>query len=75
MTLIKSLLESQLVYRLSTLPSPSTEMLKTLEQILFNFLWDYKPYKIAKTVTTKPRADGGLAMIDIDKKHRAHKIA
>ena len=74
-TVIKSLLESQLVYRLSTLPSPSTEMLKTLDKILFNFLWDNKPHKIAKTVTTKPRADGGLAMIDIEKKHTALKIA
>ena len=43
-------------------------MLKTLDKILFNFLWDNKPHKIAKTVTTKPRADGGLAMIDIEKK-------
>ena len=41
-------------------------MLKTLDKILFNFLWDNKPHKIAKTVTTKPRADGGLAMIDIE---------
>ena len=44
-------------------------MLKTLDKILFNFLWDNKPHEIAKTVTTTPRADGGLAMIDIEKKH------
>ena len=70
MTVIKSLLESQLVYRLSTLPSPSTEMFKTLDKILFNFLWDNKPHKIAKTVTKKPRPDGGLAMVDIKKNIR-----
>ena len=39
-TVIKSLLETQLVYRLSTLPSPSSEMLKALDKILYNFLWD-----------------------------------
>ena len=51
-------------------------MLKTLDKTLFNFLWDDKPHKIAKTVTKKPRADGGLAMIDIEKtKHMALKIA
>ena len=43
---IKSLLESQLVvYRLSTLPSPSSEMLKALDKILYNFLWHDKLIK------------------------------
>ena len=56
-TVIKSLLESQLVYRLSTLPSPSSEMLKALDKILYNFLWDNKPHKITKKMTTKPRAE------------------
>ena len=71
-TVIKSLLESQLVYRLSTLPSPSSEMLKALDK---NFLWDNEPHKITKKMTTKPRAEGGLAMIDIEKNHMALKIA
>ena len=43
-------------------------MLKILKKILFNFLWNNKPHKIAKTVTTKPGADWGLAIIDIENK-------
>ena len=50
-------------------------MLKALDKILYNFLWDNKPHKITKKMTTKPRAEGGLAMIDIAKKHMALKIA
>ena len=45
-TVIKYLLESQRIYRLSVLPSPKIETLRNIDKILFDFLWDKKPHKI-----------------------------
>ena len=58
-TVIKSLLESQLIYRLSVLPSPKIETLRNIDKILFDFLWDKKPHKILKKVIIKPKSEGG----------------
>ena len=49
-TIIKTLLISQLVYVMSVLPSPTDAYFKNITQILFNFLWDGKPDKIARNV-------------------------
>ena len=64
-TVIKSLLESQLVYKLSVLPNPSHQLLKEIDQTLFHFLWDNKPHRITKHMAIEPRDLGGLSMIDI----------
>lgn len=74
-TIIKSLLESQLIYRLSVLPSPQTEYLKKIDKILFDYLWNNKPHKISKDVITQSRQNAGLSMTDIVLKNRALKIA
>ena len=63
-TAIKFLLESQLVYKLSVLPNPSHQMLKEIDQTLFNFSWDNKPHRITKHVAIEPRDLGGLSIND-----------
>ena len=50
-------------------------MLKVLDKILYKFLWDNEPNTITKEMITKPRAEGGLAMIDIEKRQMALTIA
>ena len=74
-TVIKSLLESQLIYELSVLPNPSHQLLKEIDQTLFNFFWYNKPHRITKHMAIEPRDLGGLSMIDIYTKHRALKAA
>ena len=73
-TIIKSLLESQLIYRLSVLPTPKMKTMRNIDKILFDYLWDKKPHKIKKEVVIKPKAEGGLAMVDINKKNVALKL-
>ena len=68
-TVIKSLLESQLVYKLSVLPNPSHQLLEEIDQTLFNFLWDNKPHRITKHMAIEPKDLGGLSMIDIYTKY------
>lgn len=74
-TIIKSLLESQLIYRLSVLPSPKIEIMRKVDKMLFDYLWDNKPHKIKKEVVTMPKTLGGLAMVDINKKNTALKLS
>ena len=44
------------------------ETMRNIDKILFDYLWDKKPHKIKKEVAIKPKAEGGLAMVDINKK-------
>ena len=71
-TVIKSLLASQLVYIMSPLPT-SHHHLKEIRNVLFNFLWDGKPDKIKRSEIINDYAEGGLKMLDIQSFNRALK--
>ena len=74
-TVIESLMESQLIYKLSVLPTPSCQLFKQIDQTLFNFLWDNKPHRITKQMAIEPRSSGGLSMTDIYTNNMALKAA
>ena len=63
-TVIKSLLASQLVYILSPLPS-SHHDLKEIKDVFFEFLWDGKQDKVKRTEIINDFAEGGLKMLDL----------
>ena len=63
-TVIKSLLASQLVYVLSPLHMPNG-YLKEVNSLLYNFLWDGKGDKIKRTQMINDYTKGGLKMLDI----------
>ena len=48
-TIIKSLIISKIVHILIALPSPSTVLIKKINKMLFEFLWDGKPDKINRS--------------------------
>lgn len=58
-TLIKSLLISQLNHLFISLPTPSSNFLKQLKEILFNFLWNSKVDKIKRKQITQDYEMGG----------------
>ena len=62
---MKLLLISQLVYRFSVLPSPPLNILKHLDNLLYNFLWNNKKHFVEKSVIIGNMTEGGLNMIDI----------
>ena len=74
-TIINSLLASQLIYRLSVLPTPTLSDLKSVDKMLFNYLWGNKPHQIPKLTVIGQYSDGGIKMVDIFKKEAALKIA
>lgn len=65
-TVIKTLVISQLTYLFLNVPDPSKEFLQDLEKSIFSFLWDGKPAKIKKSLVCHPKNEGGLEMLDLN---------
>ena len=62
--ILKSLAVSQIVYVLSSLPTPQG-VIKEINSLLYDFLWDGKSDKIKRTEMINSYSKGGLKMIDI----------
>ena len=63
-TVIKTLLASQLVYILTPLPTCHVAI-KEINDLLYKFQWDGKGDKIKRTVVIKDYQEGGIKMLDI----------
>ena len=66
-TVIKTFALPKLIYPLTVLQTPSTNIIKQINDIMYDFLWDSKPSKIKKDTVIKNYEDGGIKMIDICK--------
>jgi hypothetical protein len=64
-TVLKSLIASQLVYILSPLPT-NHNAIKEINNIFFNFLWDGKGDKVKRDIIISDYENGGLRMIDVN---------
>ena len=71
-TVIKSLLASQLVYILTPLPTQQ-KALEEINRALYTFLWDGRGDKIKRTEMINDYEKGGLKMLDIQIFNRALK--
>ena len=74
-TVINSLFLSQLIYRFTVLPTPSKSIMDKIDKILFNYLWDNRPHKIAKDVVSNDYQFGGIKMPNIYIKNNALKCS
>jgi hypothetical protein len=63
-TLIKTLFLAQLVYLTVPLPRPNENILKSIDTMMFNFLWGGKRDKIKREIVIKSKELGGLDMIN-----------
>ena len=61
---LKSLVASQLVYVFSPLQK-NHEVIKEINKLFFNFLWNDKGDKIKRAVMINDYPNGGLKMIDV----------
>ena len=73
--IVKSLLISKVIHILFSLPSPSAEMLSTLEQLFRNFIWNKKKPKFRKEIMETLPNLGGLKMTDLKSFDQALKIS
>ena len=63
-TVIKSLLVSKLTHVFSALPNPPEKIIKSLNDLFFEFIWNGKD-KIKRSVIIKEYQDGGLRMLNL----------
>ena len=64
-TVVKSLLVSKLNYLFMSLPNPSDLVMRDIDRLFHNFIWENKPDKINREQMSQPYCDGGAKMINI----------
>ena len=64
-TIIKTFILSQFNYLFASIPSPSDEFIKKLNELLFNYLWNGKPDKIKRLCVTQDYNNFGLRMVNV----------
>ena len=69
---LKSLITSQVIHLLSPLQANS-QIIKQINDVFFDFLWNSKGDKIKRNVITQNYGNGGLKMIDIASFNKALK--
>jgi hypothetical protein len=73
-TIVNSLLLSQMLYIASTIHIPKWAITK-YNQLITSFIWDNKPAKIKYTTLIAPIGKGGLNLQDLQTKIEANKIS
>ena len=74
-TIIKTLLISKIIHILLSLPSPSEELFKNIEEVFTKFLWNDKPPKFKLFTLEQQTANGGLQFPDIRKIDKTMKAS
>ena len=66
-TVVKTFIISKFNHLFITLPNPSPEMIKSISDIMYKFIWNGKPDKVNKQQICKDYLDGGFKMLDLEK--------
>ena len=74
-TIIKTFTLSNFIHLLTTLPSPSKQFIKNVNELFFSFVWSNKPDKVKRIYITQDYQDGGLRMVNIENFITSLKIA
>ena len=74
-TVIKSLALSKFTHLFLALPNPPGDLIKRLERLFYQFLWNSGPDRIKRNVIIKSMNVGGLRMIHIKYFIKALKIS
>ena len=72
-TIFKSLAFSKVIYQCSNLAVPEN-IIAELNQIAFDFVWNYKPNKVKRTTIISDYEEGGLKMLDVECFINAQKV-
>ena len=64
-TVVKTLLLPILNNLIMSLPNPNSDVVKTIDQILYSFVWNSPVHRVKKEVLQKNFENGGLKMINL----------
>ena len=73
-TVVKTYIISKYVHLFSSLPNPPKAIIEKLEKLIYAFIWDGKPDKVARKLLQQPMTKGGLKMTNITNLIKALKI-
>ena len=73
--LVKSVALSQLTYAMSVLPQPKPDLIKRIEDIIFQFIWGKKRARVKKDILKREYKKGGLKVPDVQTVSKSLKIA
>ena len=73
--IIKSLLISKFTHILLSLPSPSDDIITSLENLFLNFIWNNKPPKFRLEILESTHREGGLKMTNLKTFDTALKVS
>ena len=74
-TVLKTIIIPKLTYLFISLPNPSNKLLKSINDIIFKFIWQNKHDKLKRDLMTQEDQDGGIKMINITNFIAAFKAA
>ena len=70
---VNTLVASLFVYKMMVLPTIPANIVKKLDNIIREFIWNKKKAKIAYTTLQNPKPSGGLNLVSLTKKDKALK--
>ena len=62
---LKTFALPKLIYPLTVLHKPNIDIIKNIEKLMFDFLWNGKPDKISRNTIIQDYKNAGLKMVDI----------
>jgi len=65
-TVIKTFILGKFNHLFISLPLPSNQFIKQINDLLFKYLWDNKPDRIRRSQITSDYAEGGLKMVNLE---------
>ena len=72
---INTLITSQFIYKMSVLPTLPENIIKKLEAMFINYIWDGKKAKIPIEILQKSKHEGGLGLVNLRLRDKALKIS
>ena len=63
-TVVKSLMVPKLTHLYMSLPNPNVDLMKEIDTIFFNYIWNSKVDRIARKLIARNYNEGGLKMIN-----------
>lgn len=66
-TVLKTLIIPKITHLIISLPNPNEKLVKDLEKLFFNFIWENKPEKIKRDILIQDYGYGGIKMISLPK--------
>ena len=74
-TVVKSMLLSKLVHIFTALPNPPQSSIKTINNLLFKFVWNDRPDKVKRNKLVQGFEFGGLKMVEVESFIKSLKVS